>query len=187
MEELTLTVAPELALVSARPTHAPAQLALIQRNHGHIQRYHPKVTEIDTLQKAEAHVVHCLEKRRARELFEFHVFNCDELCGIVRLNYFDWENRKAAIAYLLDQAHGGRGIATQAARAMLGFAFHELGLHRVELRCAVSNTASRRVAERLGFTREGELREVEWADGAVENEFVYGLLGREFEATGPNR
>jgi ribosomal-protein-serine acetyltransferase len=180
MDELTLQVTPDLRLASARASHIPALLELILRNRSHIGRYLPKVTEIDSLEKAKAHVVRCQERFRARELFEFHVFERDALCGIVRLNHFDWEHRKAAIAYLLDETHEGRGIITRAARAALGYAFHDLGLHRMELRCATTNRGSMRIAERLGFTREGELREVEWFEGTSENEFIYGLLSREF-------
>jgi len=181
MDDLPLTLAPGLELVSAQPEQAGALLALIQRNRDHIGRYLPKVTEIDSIEKAEVHVARCLEGREARELFEFHVIHEGTLCGVVRLNYFDWANRKAAIAYLLDEGHAGRGIITRAARAVLAFAFHSLELNRVELRCATTNSGSMRVAERLGFTREGELREVEWFGGRPENEFVYGLLRREFD------
>jgi ribosomal-protein-serine acetyltransferase len=185
MDELTLQAAPDLKLASARASHAPALLELILRNRSHIGRYLPKVTEIDSLEKTEAHLARCREGFRTRELFEFHVFDGNELCGIVRLNHFDWEHRKAAIAYLLDQAHQGRGIITRAARAALGYAFHDLGLHRMELRCSTRNTGSKRVAERLGFTLEGTLREVEWFEGAPEDEFVYGLLSREFDTDQP--
>lgn len=182
METLRLTAPPDLELMSAQAGNAPALLDLIQRNHTHIRRYLPKVTEIDSLEKALEHVAHCEERRLARELFEFHVFERDELCGIVRLNHFEWENRKAAIAYLLDEAHMGRGIITRAAGAVLAFGFHTLGLHRVELRRAPTNAGSMRIAERLGFTHEGELREVEWLEGLPVNEHVYGLLRHEFEA-----
>ena len=183
MKALCLRVAPDLELVNAEAANAQALLAMIQRNRHHIGRFLPKVTEIDSIDKAKAHLTHCHKQSLARELFEFHVLYQDELCGIVRLNYFEWANRKAAIAYLLDEAHTGRGILTRAARSVLGFAFQTLGLNRVELRTASTNLASIRVAERLGFTREGELREAEWLEGSPVNELVYGLLRRDFEAT----
>jgi ribosomal-protein-serine acetyltransferase len=103
------------------------------------------------------------------------------LCGVVRLNYFEWESKKAAIAYFLDAEFQGQGIITKVARAVLKFGFVNLELHRVELRCVTTNTRSVRVAERLGFRLEGELREAEWLDGGAVNHFVFGLLRREFE------
>ena len=185
MEDLCLRIAADLELVNAKVGNADALLAMLQRNRGHIGRFLPKVAEIDSIAKAEAHLTHCIEQGLARELFEFHLFHQGEICGIVRLNYFEWENHKAAIAYLLDEAHTGRGIATRAAQAVLAFGFRNLGLNRVELRCAVTNTPSLRIAERLGFTREGELREAGWLGGAPGNEWIYALLRREFEARFP--
>lgn len=183
MEALHLRVAPDLELLPAQAASADAMLAMIQRNRKHIGRFLPKVTEIDSIAKARAHLAHCNEQRLARELFEFHVFFRGGMCGIVRLNHFEWESRKAAIAYLLDEAYTGRGLLTRAARAVLGFGFQTLDLNRIELRCATTNVASVRVAERLGFTREGELREAEWLGGSAVNEWVFSLLQREFGAT----
>ena len=181
MEDLHLHITPGLELISAASAHAEALLAMLQRNRSHIGRYLPKVTELDSIGKVQAHLTLCIEQWQARALFEFHVFHQGELCGILRLNHFAWEDRQASLAYLLDEAHTGRGILTQAARAVLAFGFHTLDLNRVELRCVTTNRASQRVAERLGFTREGELRETEWLEGAPVNDYVYGLLRREFE------
>jgi ribosomal-protein-serine acetyltransferase len=178
-----LSVEPNLELQSPRPKNAGALLSLIERNHDHLKRYLPKVTEIDSLEKAEAHIAHCLEQREAKELFEFHVFQGGALCGVVRLNYFEWESKKAAIAYFLDADFQGRGIITKAARAVLEFGFVNLELHRIELRCVTTNTGSVRIAERLGFKLEGELRDSEWLDGRPVNHFVYGLLRHEFKQT----
>ncbi len=177
-----MQLAPDLELQSPRPENAGALLSLIERNHDHLKRYLPKVTEIDSLEQSKTHIAHCLEGREARELFEFHVFLAGVLCGVVRLNYFEWDSKKAAIAYFLAAEFQGQGIITKAARAVLEFAFSALELHRIELRCVTTNTGSVRIAERLGFTLEGELREAEWLDGRAVNHFVYGLLRREFEA-----
>jgi ribosomal-protein-serine acetyltransferase len=176
-------VEPDLELQSPRLENAGALLNLIERNHDHLKRYLPKVTEIDSLEKAEAHIAYCLRQREARELFEFHVFLAGVLCGVVRLNYFEWDSKKATIAYFLDADFQGQGIITKAARAVLEFGFVKLELNRVELRCVTTNTGSVRIAERLGFTLEGELRESEWLDGRPVNHFVFGLLHHEFKQT----
>lgn len=74
----------------------------------------------------------------------------------------------------------GRGIVTRAVAAMLDWAFVERGLHRVEWRCAVGNDPSRRVAERLGFTHEGTLREVFRVREERQDLEVWALLAREW-------
>ncbi|KAA9160322.1 GNAT family N-acetyltransferase [Amycolatopsis acidicola] len=62
----------------------------------------------------------------------------------------------AEIGYFLDPAHGGRGLATEAARALLGHGFGTLGLPAVWALIHESNVASRKLARRLGFLDMGE-------------------------------
>jgi len=62
----------------------------------------------------------------------------------------------------------GRGIAARACRALVGYAFSELGLNRVEIWCSADNQKGRSVPERLGFTLDGLLRK----GGRVHDRFV---------------
>ena len=68
---------------------------------------------------------------------------------------------------------------TRGCRALIAHGFTELDLHRVEIRCAVDNLKSRAIPERLGFRREGQLREVEWLYDHFVDHVVYGLLAGE--------
>lgn len=88
--------------------------------------------------------------------------------------------RSAAIGYCLDEPAWGAGHATEAARALLGWAFGTLDLNRVQAECDTRNLASARVLEKLGFRREGTLREDCVVDGVVSDSWVYGLLRREW-------
>lgn len=65
---------------------------------------------------------------------------------------------------------------TEAGRAVISFAFEVLDVHRIELHAGVSNKPSIRVAEKLGFQREGVLREAGRGAGGFYDAFVYGLL-----------
>ncbi len=76
-------------------------------------------------------------------------------CGINTLNR---ANRFANLGYWVRTERTRRGVATAAARCVAAFGFRELGLIRIELVVATANTASQRVAEKLGATREGVLR-----------------------------
>lgn len=66
--------------------------------------------------------------------------------------------RGIEIGYWIDQAHAGRGIITEVAAALAKHALLDLGLERVEIHCDPENHPSNRIAEKLGFTREGVLR-----------------------------
>jgi ribosomal-protein-serine acetyltransferase len=87
---------------------------------------------------------------------------------------------RAEVGYWLDAEFVGRGLVTRVVTAMLDHAFGTLGLDRVGLQTLSNNTRSRSVAERLGFTEDGVLREyVGTRDGRRDLVF-YSLLAREW-------
>jgi [ribosomal protein S5]-alanine N-acetyltransferase len=73
----------------------------------------------------------------------------------------------------------GHGYATEAAGVLLQWAFDTLDLNRVQAETDTRNVASARVLEKLGFMREGTLREDCVVNGEVSDSWVYGLIGRE--------
>ncbi len=77
------------------------------------------------------------------------------------------------------------GIATEAAARVLQVAFDEMALHRVILRVAVGNRPSERVAEKLGFVREGLLRKEVLVAGAWLDHSLWSLLDEEFRRQRP--
>ncbi len=90
--------------------------------------------------------------------------------------------RRAEIGYALGSGVWGKGYMNEALTALLGYGFTELDLNRVEADIDPRNEASAKTLERLGFTREGLLRERWIVDGEVSDTAYYGLLRREWEA-----
>lgn len=90
--------------------------------------------------------------------------------------------RSATMGYCLDDAAWGQGFATEAAGTLLHWAFDTIDLNRVQAETDTRNTASSRVLEKLGFVREGMLRENCIVNGEVSNSWVYGLLRRQWQA-----
>jgi RimJ/RimL family protein N-acetyltransferase len=99
--------------------------------------------------------------------------------GWCSLAQWNPEYRSARMGYCLDAAAWGQGFATEAAGAVLQWAFDTLDLNRVQAETDTRNIASSRVLEKLGFVREGTLREDCIVDGDVSDSWVYGLLRRE--------
>ena len=108
-----------------------------------------------------------------------------EMIGNVGIRKPAPEARIAETGYELAPAHWGRGYATEAARAMLGWAFGELGLHRVHAHCVAENTGSVRVLEKLGMRPEGHLREHEWMKGRWWDVLLFGILAEEWRGGTP--
>lgn len=81
-----------------------------------------------------------------------------ELVGGTGLHRMDWRARRFELGYWCRSSHTGLGLATEAARAVTGFAFESLQARRVEVRMDDANERSWRVAQRAGFAFEGVLR-----------------------------
>lgn len=103
-----------------------------------------------------------------------------ELLGSIELDNIDLRRSQGELGYWVRADRTRRGVATEAAWAMLRYGFETLRLHKVRADVAVGNHGSARVLEKLRFTREGTLRE----DRPIADQFVdhwrYGLLAREF-------
>jgi [ribosomal protein S5]-alanine N-acetyltransferase len=100
--------------------------------------------------------------------------------GWCSLSRWNPDYRSAALGYCFTAAAWGHGYATEAARAVLRWAFETLDLNRVQAETDTRNLASARVLEKLGFVREGTLREDCVVNGDVSDSWVYGLLRREW-------
>ena len=108
----------------------------------------------------------------------------DRLVGTVTLVDWDRTNRRAEIGFILHPSHQGRGLASDAVRTALEWAFGPMGLHRVEADVEPANVASLRLLERLGFRREGLSRERWWTRGRWTDSVMPGLLADDLVAPG---
>jgi RimJ/RimL family protein N-acetyltransferase len=100
--------------------------------------------------------------------------------GWCSLSAWNPDHRTASLGYCFTEAAWGQGYATEAAHAVLGWAFASLDLNRVQAETDTRNLASARVLEKLGFVREGTLREDCVVNGDVSDSWVFGLLRREW-------
>ena len=138
------------------------------------------VVTLSTVDACSAHIQDVLKAGQEDELFEWHIFAQNKLCGAIRLNKIELGNRKASIAYYIGENCQGQGLASSAVRAVIGYCFEKLGFNRIELQCTSENLGSQKVAKRLGFSWEGMLRQAELLNGSYVDLFVYGLLREDF-------
>jgi ribosomal-protein-alanine N-acetyltransferase len=102
------------------------------------------------------------------------------IVGTCTLAALDSRNRRADLGYALHRDLWGQGLIADTLTTVLGFAFDNLKLHRIEADVDPRNERSIRVLERQGFQREGFLRERWIVDGVVADTALYGLLAREW-------
>ncbi|WP_350269973.1 GNAT family protein [Brevibacterium sp. CBA3109] len=98
--------------------------------------------------------------------------------------WFDGDNdSKAEIGWILDPAASGHGFATEAAIAVLNVAFDHYGLHRVFAQMDARNTASAKMAVRLGMRQEAHLRQDWWSKNEWTDTLIFGMLRSDRQVT----
>jgi len=106
----------------------------------------------------------------------------DQVIGTVTLFNLNFDNKRAEIGYGLDYNYWRKGYVTEALDALLSYAFDVLELHRLEADVDPRNEGSIRTLEKMGFQREGLMRERWQVNGEIQDALFYGLLRPEWEA-----
>ncbi len=96
-------------------------------------------------------------------------FDCDQRMGTFKYGLF------------LTDAAKGKGYGTEAVKLMLNYYFNELRYNKVNVYIYDYNEASIRFHEKLGFTKEGRLRQMAYSNGKYHDTIFYGMLKSEFK------
>jgi RimJ/RimL family protein N-acetyltransferase len=116
-------------------------------------------------------------KRKSKDSFEFAILGRgDAYLGGCGLNRIDKEYQTANLGYWVRSSATGQGVAPEAARQLIEWAFANTELNRLEILCAEDNTRSQRVAEKIGATREGLLRCRLILNKEIHNAIVYAVV-----------
>ena len=98
-------------------------------------------------------------------------------CGLVN---WEAEHARAEVGFVLSREYWGRGLISEAVRAILRFGFERMNLNRIEARCIAENAASARVMEKAGMVYEGTLRQREYIKGTYRDIKLYAILKKGF-------
>ncbi len=151
---------------------------------------HPSVSRIVTeMEATETGVKKYIDLKNSYELFEkdkcFDLAIArktdDRVIGLVTL--ICKNHKQGQIGWALGIDYRGEGYATEAAEALIGYGFDNLGLHRIYADTTNENTTSWRVMERLGMRREACMKESEFRNGKWLDSLTYGVLATEWRGS----
>ena len=161
-------------------------LALLERNDNRtfLKEHVDEAATVHTLEDAET---------RVRELYMFWIIQKHFVMGIwlketntyirnIWIQPDKWENPSFKFGYFLDKGYTGMGYATEASIRSVQFIFEDLQATKILLFTRDTNVRSFKLAERLGFVKEGHDRENIKHEGKMIGLFSYGLLKREYLA-----
>jgi ribosomal-protein-serine acetyltransferase len=154
----------------------------VERNREHLRRFLPWVDSTHGVQNVRNFLADAIEAYERGEEMHGGIFVHGKLAGSIGHHRIDALNRNVSIGYWLDGALEGKGVMTRACRALVRYLFDERKMHRLEIRCATANTRSCAIPERLGFRREGVLRQAQWVNDRFLDLVVWGLLEQDYFA-----
>ena len=154
-----------------------ASYLAVRESMDHLSRWMPWCHPGYAMEDAAAWVNGAMERFKAREAFEF-VISDEEgaYLGGCGLNLIRPVDRVANLGYWVRSSRAAQGLATAAAKALVEWAFKNTDLVRIEVIVAVSNTASRRVAQKLGADCEGLLRKRLFLAGQSKDALMFSIL-----------
>lgn len=173
-DPVTLTTA-RLRIRALRPGDAPALFTIWSDAEAmryfsfptmrHVDEAHTRVETVLTRAAGGKDLVCAVE-----------ALDSGDVIGMCDLFHAHEQCRRAEIGFCLQRRQWGKGYMSEAAAAVVEHAFEAVKLNRIEADIDPRNTASARVLERLGFVREGLLRE-RWIVGdEITDSALYGLL-----------
>ncbi len=180
----TALIAPRTVARRFREQEGEALYNVIQDNYSRLQDHFPNtLATIRDKESAEFFVREKLAGWLLQKEYAFGLWEnkCAALIGMIRILRIDWRVPKGELTFFIDKGHENKGLMKESAHVVLRFAFHQLELEKVIIRTAMDNTPSQRLARRLGFRREGELRaDFKKPSGEVIDVMLFGLTRGEF-------
>ena len=176
---LQLDDAIELRILEKRDAEALFELTDSCRDY--LRQWLPWVDDIRKIDDTKEFIAATLRQFASGDGAQAGIWSDGQLAGVIGHHYLDLQNKRTSLGYWLGESFQGRGIMTRCCRYFVNHAFSQLGLHRVEIRCAVDNQKSRAIPERLGFELEGVLRHNEVLYERVVDHAVYSMLAEQWE------
>jgi ribosomal-protein-serine acetyltransferase len=186
------TVRPGLELRLLEERHAPTLFNLVERERPYLREWLPWVDGTLAEDDSLAFIKASVEQFANNNGFAAGIWetsgNGDPrpdgrgFAGVIGTHKINWANRKVELGYWIGREFQGKGIVTEACRAVVTHLLRELDLNRVEIHCATGNEKSCAIPRRLGFTLDGTIREGELCSGRYLDLHVFGMLKRDWHA-----
>jgi RimJ/RimL family protein N-acetyltransferase len=143
-----------------RDEDAQPMFEAIRESAEHLGAWMPWPDRHRTVDDSLEYIRHTQADLARRESFGLGIFDREtgELLGAIGMHPRHWGVPSFEIGYWIRQPREGKGYVTEAVKLVTRFAFGRLGANRVFIRCDRRNTRSCAIPERLGFVKEGTLR-----------------------------
>lgn len=170
----------DIGLHLARPELAPAIFNAIDSQRDYLREWLPWVDATTCLKNTEEFIKESQQHNTNGTRLTTFITIGEQLVGSIGVVTFNKDNKSCEIGYWLHQGFQGQGIATKTCHALISHLFKTKSLNRIEIKVAVGNNKSQAVPIRLGFTKEGVLRQGLLLYGNFHDLVLFSLLRQEW-------
>lgn len=178
---MTIVLNEHITLELTDIKHAQGLLEAVNNNREHLSRFLPWVNNMQSVADFTQYIERCKTLFQQKLETSFVILFDNKVAGRIGIHYIDQYNKTANIGYWLAAEYVGKGIILQSAKAIIHYGFKELNLHRIEIKAAVNNFKSQAVPQKLGFKKEGVLRQAELVNNIFTDVVLYAVLKNEWE------
>ncbi|HUH33897.1 MAG TPA: GNAT family protein, partial [Daejeonella sp.] len=172
-----------LELTSAK--HALQLFNAIENSRAHLSEFLPWVDNIQSDEDLTDYLINCELLHQQKKEVSFVIFLNDNVVGRIGLHHLNMQNKVGAIGYWLTKSAEGKGVITNACKALIDYGFQDLNLHRIEIKAAVTNFKSQAIPVKLNFRKEGILRQAEFLNNQFVDLILYSMLADEWKLNKP--
>jgi ribosomal-protein-serine acetyltransferase len=159
-----------------QPSHSLQVFNLIEANREELSPVFPWMREL-TLAQCLRSIEENLNRPEKEQSIFLGIFLDTELIGTANIYRIDWVNMNCEIGGWLGGEFQGHGYALQAAQELIQIVWEGLDLHRIEIRVPRGNSAALKVTKKLGFKKEGILKQIEYRkEGGYSDQILFSLI-----------
>lgn len=174
VDELTVLRPPQLQW-------AEDVFQLIEQNREYLSRWLDWLPTTATVEDTRRFLFDAIRFNEGGQRCTYIIVYEEQIAGVAGLVKVDYRHHEAELGYWLSEPLQGQGIISKSCRVLLHYAFADLCLNRVVLKTMPANQASRAVAQRLGLTFEGQLRQAFLYQETYHDLELYSILRKEWK------
>jgi ribosomal-protein-serine acetyltransferase len=164
--------------------HAEPMYQLVKLNRLHLREFLPWVDNMRSVDDFRKYINSSKLRYTNHTELGYVIMAGEVMIGRVGMHNIDVNNKSGSIGYWLAKNWVGQGIITRCCKALIDECFMHLQFNRIEIRAATTNYKSQAIPERLGFKKEGIIRQGEFVNDHFVDLYVYSMLKEEWKRKG---
>ncbi len=171
----------EISLILMQPMIAEQIFAIVSAEQDYLNEWLPWPSSQTDIKIVTAAFRDMLLSYADQKSLTCAIIYKGDLCGVAGFNSIDIPLKKALIGYWLSEKFQGNGIMSRTVAYYIRHGFEDMGLEKIETAHAIGNIASQKVIKKVGFIKEGTVKNAENLHGKIVDHIIYGIMKSDWD------